>query len=87
MTFSGLDTLFDYSPYLPTLSNQAMNVSSADNFAIDSCSRLLSYPYCRLCPSPYQAVNVSSIDKPTNRRSRSTFSFTFSQITIGADIP
>ena len=53
MTVSGLDTSFDQPPHLPTLSDQAVNVSSADDFAPNSHSRLLSYHRCRLCPSPH----------------------------------
>ena len=84
---SGIYTLFDHHPCLPTLSNQVVNVSSADYFAPNSRSRLLSYHrYCP-CPSPHQAVNISSIDKPTNRRSRSTSSSISSQTSVGADTP
>ena len=85
MTISGLDTPFDHSFCLPTLSDQAVNVFSANNFASDTCSSLLSYYRYLLCPSPHQAVIVSSIDKPTNRHSCSTSSSTFSQTLIGAD--
>ena len=62
-----------------------MNVSSADDFAPDPCFCWLSYhrsrPYC----SPYQAGNVSSIDKPSDHRSSSTSLSTSSQTSAGAD--
>ena len=61
---SGLDTPFDRPPRLPTSSDQAVNVSSADDFAPDPRPRSLSYHRCR--PSPHRAVNVSSIDKSTD---------------------
>ena len=90
MTVSGLNTLFDHGLCLTTLSNQAVNVSSTDDFAPDPCSRLLSYyRYC-LSPSSYQDVNVSSIDKPTDHCSCScsTFlcSFTFGQTSVSFNI-
>lgn len=71
MTISGLNTLFDYFFFLPTLFYQAVNISSADNFASNSCFRSLLYHRSCPCPLPYQAVNVSRIDKPTKRHSRS----------------
>ena len=87
MTVSGLDTPFDNPPRLPTLSNQTVNVSSADDFAPNPRLSLLSYHRCRPRPSPHQAVNVSSIDKPTDRRSCSTSSSTSSQTLVGTDTP
>ena len=83
VTVSGLDKPFDHLLCLPTLSEQAVNVSSADDFAPDLRSRLLLYHYCRPHSSPYQAVNVSMIDKPTNRRSCSTSS----QTPVNANTP
>ena len=64
-----------------------MNVSSVDDFAPNPRSRLLSYYRCRLYPSLHQAVNVFSIDKPTDRHSCSTSLSTSSQTFIGADTP
>ena len=64
-----------------------MNISSADDFAPDPRSRLLSYHRCRPRSSPHQAVNVSSIDKPTDCRSCSTSVSTSSQTSVGADAP
>ena len=87
MTISGLDTSFDNPPCLPTLSDQAVNVSSADDFAPNLRSRLLSYHRCCPCSSPHQVVNVSNIDKSTNRRSYSTFLSTSSQTSIGTNTP
>ena len=87
MTLSGLDTPFDHPFCLPTLFDQAVNVSNADDFALDLCFRPLLYHCCRPCPSLHQAVNISSIDKSTNRRSCSTSSFTSSQTPVVADIP
>ena len=85
MTVFSLNTPFDNLPCLPTLSDQAVNVSNADNFAPNPRSRSLSYHRC--CPrhSLYQAVNISSIDKPINRRSRSTSSSTSSQTPVDTD--
>ena len=48
VTISDLDTPFDNSPRLPTLFDQAVNVSSADDFALNPCPRSLLYHYC--CP-------------------------------------
>ena len=87
VTISGLDISFDNPPHLPTLSDQTVNVSSADDFAPNPCPRLLSYHRCRPCPSSHQAVNVSSIDKPTNRCSCSTSSSMSSQTPVGTDTP
>ena len=87
MSVSGLDTPFDNPPRLPTLSDQTVNVSSADDFAPDPRPRSLSYHRCRPRSSPHQAVNVSSIDKPTDRRSCSTSSSTSSQTLVGTDTP
>ena len=87
MTISGLDTSFDNPPRLPTLSDQAVNVSSADDFVSNFRSRSLSYHCCCLRPSPHQAMNVSSIDKPTDCCSCSTSSSTSSQTLVGADTP
>ena len=87
MTISGLDTPFDNLSHLPTLSDQAVNISSADDFASNPCPRSFSYHHCCLCLSPHQAVNVSSIDKPTNRRSYFTFLSTSSQTHIDTDTP
>ena len=42
VTVSGLDTPFDNSSHLPTLSNQAVNVSHADDFAPNPRSFSLS---------------------------------------------
>ena len=64
-----------------------MNISIADNFAPDPRSHLLSYHRCHLRLSPHQDVNVSSIDKPTDRRSCSTFLSTSSQTPVGANTP
>ena len=86
MTVSDLDTSFNNSSHLPTLSDQAVNVSSADDFVSDPCFRLLSYHCYCLRPSPHQAVNVSSIDKLTNCRSRFMSSSTSSQTLVGANI-
>ena len=87
MTVSGLDTPFDNPPCLPTLSDQAVNVSSADDFAPDPRSRSLSYHHCCPRPLPHQAVNVSSIHKPTDHRSCSTSLSTSSQISVGTKTP
>ena len=87
MTVSGFNTPSNHLPCLPTLSDQTVNVSSADDFAPDLCSRLLSYHHCYFHPLPYQAVNVFSIDKSTNRRSYSISLSTSSQTLIGADTP
>ena len=87
VTVSGLDTPFDNSPCLLTLSDQIVNVSSADDFTPNPHPCSLSYHRCCPCPSSHQAVNVSSIDKPTNRRSRSMSSSTSSQTSVGTDIP
>ena len=81
MTVSGLDTSFDHSSCLPTLSDQAVNIFSADDFAPNPRSRLLSYHYCCPCLSPHQAMNISMINKSTDRRSCSTSS----QTSIGVD--
>ncbi len=64
-----------------------MNVSSADDFTPDSRPRLLSYHRCRPHLLPHQAMNVSSVDRSTDRCSRSISSFTSSQTSVGADIP
>lgn len=45
-----------------------MNVSSTDNFTPDPHPYLLSNQYYHLCLLLHQAVNVSSIDRSTNRR-------------------
>ena len=87
VTVSGLDTPFDNPPRLPTLSDQAVNVSSADDFAPDPRFCLLSYHRCRPRPLTHQAVNVSSIDKPSNRCSCSTSSSMSSRTLVGADTP
>ena len=87
LTVSGLDILFDNPPYLPTLSNQAVNVFSTGNFAPDSCPHLLSYYRCCSRLLLHQGVNVSSIDKPTNRHSRSTSSSISSQTLVDTNIP
>ena len=87
MTFSGLDTSFDNLLRLPTLSDQIVNVSSADDFAPDPQPHLLSYHCCRFRPSPHQAVNVSSIDKSINRRAHSTSLSTSSQTPVGTKTP
>ena len=87
MTVSGLNTPFDHSPRLSTLSDQVMNVSSTDDFALNPCSCLLLYHrYCSRCSS-YQAVNISNIDKPTNPRfCFSSFSIC-NQTSVSADNP
>ena len=87
MTVSGLDIPFDNPPHLPTLSDQAVNVSSTDDFAPNPCPHLLSYYRC--CPrsSPHQVVNVSRIDKPTNHCSRSTSLSMSSQTPVGTNTP
>ena len=64
-----------------------MNVFSADDFAPNPRLRSLSYYRCRPRPSPHQAVNVSSIDKPTNCYSYTTSSSMSSQTLIGTDSP
>ena len=87
LTVSGLDTAFDHPPSLLALSDQAVNVSSADDFAPDPCFPLLSYYRCRLRPLLHQAVNISSIDKSTDRHSRSMSSSTSSPTPIGANTP
>ena len=68
MTISGLDTPFHHSSCLSTLFDQAVNVSSIDNFVLNPRSRLLTYHRC--CPYllPHQAMNVSNIYKPTYYR-------------------
>ena len=85
MTISGLDTPFDNPPRLSILSDQAVNLSSADDFAPDPWPRLLSYYRC--CPrsSTHQPVNVSNIDKPTNRRSCFTSLSISSQTPVGTN--
>ena len=87
VTVFGLDIPFDNPLRLPTLSDQATNVSSIDDFAPNPCSRLLSYHRC--CPhlSPHRAMNVSSIDKPINYHSCSTSLSTSSLALVGTDIP
>lgn len=85
MTVSGFNISFDYSYCLPTLSDQAVNLFSANDFAFDPRLHLLSYHRCRPCFSPHQAVNISSIDKSIDRRSCSTSLFTCSQTFVGAD--
>ena len=87
VTISGLDIPFDNLPYLLILSDQAVNVSSADNFAPDPHPRLLSYHCYHSRLSPHQAVNVSSIDKLTNRHSHSMSSSMSSQTPVGTDTP
>lgn len=87
VTVSGLDIPFDHPPRLSNSSDQAMNVSSADDFAPDLYPYLLSYHCCHPRPSSHQVVNVCSIDKSTNRRSRSTSSFMSSQTLVSADTP
>ena len=87
VTVSGLDTPFDNLPCLLTLSDQTVNVSSADDFAPNLRPHLLSYYRCRPHPSPHQVVNVSSIDKPTDHCSRSTSLSMSSQTPVGTDIP
>ena len=87
MTISSLSTPFDHSLCLSTLSNQAVNILSVDDFAPDPRSRLLSYHHCRLHCSPHQAINISSIDKPSNCRFYSTSLSTSSQISVSADTP
>ena len=87
MTVSGLDILFDNPPHLPTLSDQDENVFSADDFASNPRFHLLLYHRCRPRLLPYPAVNVFSIDKPSDRCSHSTSSSTSSQTTVGADTP
>ena len=85
MTVFGLNILFDHLSYLPTLSNQTVNISSADDFAHNLCFRLLSY-YCSCpCSSPHQIMNVSSINKPTNHRSRFTSLSTSNQTSVGTN--
>ena len=87
MTVSSFDTLFDNSFCLSTLSDQAMNISSADDFAPNSRFRSLSYHRCHPRPSPHQAMNVSNIDKPTDRHSCSTFLSTSSQTPVDTNTP
>ena len=87
MTISDLDIPFNHPLHLPTLSDQAINVSSTNDFAPNLCSRLLSYHCCYSHPSPYQAVNVSSINKPTNFCSCSTSLSMSSQTLIGSNTP
>ena len=64
-----------------------MNVCSADDFAPNLYSYLLLYYRYRSCPSLYQAVNVSSINKPTNRRSHFMFLSTSSHTSFSVDTP
>ena len=87
MTVSGLNILFDHLSYLLTLSDQAVNVSSVDDFTPDFYSCLLLYHRC--CPrlSLRQAVNVSSIDKPTDCHSCSTSLSMSSQTSVDTDTP
>ena len=85
MTVSGLDTSFDNLCRLPTLFDHAVNVSSADDFTSDLCPCLLSYHRCCPYPSPHQAVNVSSIDKPTDHCSCFMSSSTSNQTPVGND--
>ena len=85
MTVSVFHTPFNYTPRLSTLFDQAINISSTDNFAPHLHLRLLSYHCCRPRCLPYQAVNISSIDKSTVHRSRSMSSSTSSQICISVD--
>ena len=47
VTVFGLNTPFNHPAYLLTLSDQAINVSHADDFTPDLRSRLLSYYHCR----------------------------------------
>ena len=87
MTISGLNKLFDHPLCFSILSDQAVNDSVINNFAPILSSRLLLYHH--YCPRslPHQAVNDSSIDIPTNRRSRFMSSSTSSQTSIGVDTP
>ena len=87
MTISSLDTSFDNPFHLLTLSDQTVNVSSADDFAPDSRPRSLPYHRCRPRPSPHQAMNVSSIDKPTDCRSCSISSSMSSQTPVDTNTP
>ena len=85
VTISGLNTLLDHPPHLPTLSDQAVIVSSAKILTPNLYFCLWSY-YCYWSyPSPHQTVNVFSIDKSTNRHSRSTSSSTSIETSVGAD--
>lgn len=85
MTISGLDILFDHLSCLSTLSGQIVNISSANDFTSDFCPYLLLYHYC--CPHllPYQAVNISTINRSSDHHSHSMFSFTSNQTSIGVD--
>ena len=85
MTVSGLDTSFHNLSCLPILSDQAVNVSSADDFTLDPRFCLLSYYCCRPCPSLHQAINVCSINKLNDHCSCSTSSFTSSQTLVDID--
>ena len=87
MTISGLNTFFDYPPCLPILFDQVVNIFSVDDFALDFRSHLLSYHRCYLCFSSYQAMNISSIDKPIDRHSCFTSLSTSSQTFFGIDTP
>ena len=87
ITVSGLDTSFDNCLHLPTLSDQAMNVSNADDFVLNLRPRSLSYHCCHLRLSPHETVNVFSIDKPIDRRSCSMSSSTSSQTPVSIDTP
>ena len=80
VTISGFNTSFDHPLCLSTLSDQAVNLSNADDFAPNPPFRSLSYYRCGPCWSPHQAVNISSIDKPNNRCSHSTSSSMSSQM-------
>ena len=85
MTISGLNITFDHLFCLLTLSDQAVNVSSTDDFALNPCSRLLSY-HCYCCRLLlYHAVNISSIDKLINCRFCSTSLSMSNQTFVGAD--
>ena len=87
ITISGFNTPFDYLPCLSTLSDHTMNVSSADDFAPNShCRLLLYYHYC-LRHLLHSTVNVSSINKLTNRRFCSTSSSTSRETFTSANTP
>ena len=87
VTVSGLNISFDHLSCLSTLSDQAVKVFGTDDFILDPYSHLLSYYRCHPRHSPHQAVNVSSIDKPTNCPSRSKSLSTSNLNPIGVDTP
>ena len=62
MTVSSLDTPFDHLPCLPILSDQALNISSANNLAPNFCFHSLSYHRYCFYPSPHQCQDLKEMN-------------------------